>query len=73
VSPSSLAALLAERNGVFVHFTGNPSEIARRLHARDGHTPPIAEIRELLDAYASVFATLAAAAPIITIDCTVMD
>jgi hypothetical protein len=70
---AGLASLLAERNGAFVHLTGSPSQIARRLLARDGHAPPLAEIRQLLDAYVSVFAALAGSVSIMTTECPPMD
>ena len=63
---ASLASIIAEREGVLVHLTGQPEEIAARLRARDGHSPPLRKIRELLDAYVNAFAALAGAAPIIT-------
>ena len=63
---ASLASIIAEREGVLVHLTGHPEEIAARLRARDGHSPPLRKIRELLDAYVNAFVALAGAAPIIT-------
>ena len=61
-----LASCVAERDGVLVHLTGDPKEIVARLRGRDGHSPPLREIRELLDAYVNAFSALAGAAPIIT-------
>ena len=65
---ASLATAIAERDGVLVHLTGRPEEIVARLRARDGQSPPLTEIKELLDAYANAFAALAGVVPIITAD-----
>ena len=51
-----------------VHLTGDPEEIAASLQARDGHSPPLGDIRELLDAYVNAFSALAGAVPIVTAD-----
>ena len=63
-----LATAIAERDGVLVHLTGRPEEIVARLQARDGQSPSLTEIKELLDAYANAFAALAGVMPIITAD-----
>jgi len=56
--------------GILVHLTGQPDQIAARLLARDGHTPPLARVSALITAYADTFGKLAAHAPVITIDTT---
>jgi thymidylate kinase len=65
---TNLALAVAERDGVLVHLTGQPEKIATRLQSRDGWSPSLSEIRELLDSYANIFAALAGVAPIITTD-----
>jgi thymidylate kinase len=65
-----LAVAVAERDGILVHLTGQPEQIAARLLARDGHAPPLQHIRALMDAYVDVLTDLAAHAPVITIDTT---
>ena len=65
---TGLASLIAERDGALVHLTGELEEIAARLQARDGHSPPLRDIRELLDAYVNAFSALAGAVPIVTAD-----
>ncbi len=67
---ADLAAIVAERDGVLIHLTGQPEEIAARLHRRDGQSPPPARIRALTAAYAHVFAGLAPYAPAVTIRTT---
>ena len=53
-----LSSVVAARDGVLVHLTGQPEEIAARLRARDGHSLPLKGIRELLDAYVNAFNAL---------------
>ncbi len=65
---ASLATAIAERDGVLVHLTGRPEEIVARLQTRDGQSPSLREIRELLEAYANVFAALAGVVPIVAAD-----
>jgi thymidylate kinase len=65
---TNLALAVAERDGVLVHLTGQPEEIAARLQSRDGRSPSLSEIRKVLDSYANIFTALAGAVPIITAD-----
>jgi thymidylate kinase len=67
---TQLAAIVARRDGILVHLTGQPDQIAARLLARDGHAPPLARVSALITAYADTFDKLAAHAPVITIDTT---
>ncbi|MGI5232529.1 hypothetical protein [Actinoallomurus sp. CA-142502] len=64
---AKLAAIVTARNGVFVHLTGTPEQIAARLTARDGHAPSLMEIGALIAGYSEVFAWLATCAPVITV------
>jgi thymidylate kinase len=66
-----LAAATARRGGILVHLIGQPDQIAARLLARDGHTPELRRIAELITAYTDVFTRLADHAPVTTIDTTV--
>jgi ABC-type uncharacterized transport system ATPase component len=70
IQAAQLAGQVARRGGVLVHLTGQPDQIAARLLARDGHTPPLARISALITAYADIFGKLAAHAPVTTIDTT---
>lgn len=63
-----LAEDVNNRDGVFLHLTGSAASIAARLTARDQRAPEIAELAALIDAYTRVFTTLAAHAPVITLD-----
>jgi hypothetical protein len=47
-----------------------PPEVAARLLARDGYTPPLTRLTALITSYIGVFGKLAAHAPVITIDTT---
>jgi thymidylate kinase len=67
---TQLAAIVAQRGGILIHLTGQPDQIAARLLARDGHTPPLARVSALITAYADTFGKLDAHAPVITIDTT---
>lgn len=68
-----LATAAAQRGGILVHLTGQPSQIAARLLARDGHAPALPRITALISAYAGVFARLADHAPVIIIDTTAAE
>lgn len=68
---ADLATIVAERDGILIHLTGQPEQIAARLLARDGHCPPLARIQALTAAYADVVARLAGYVPVITISTTV--
>lgn len=65
-----LAATAARRDGILVHLTGQPDQLAARILARDGHAPALARVRALTDAYRDVFTRLADHAPVMTIDTT---
>jgi thymidylate kinase len=66
----SLAMLVAERDGVLVHLTGDPEVIAARLMSRDGTAPPPHRLRAIIDGYHTAFGLLDGAATIITVDTT---
>jgi thymidylate kinase len=68
---AGLAFALEDRGGVLVHLTAHPKALAWRLRVRDGHAPPLDRIRAVLRAYRDVFAGLAGAAPVVSIDTTV--
>jgi gluconate kinase len=65
-----LAAVVADRDGLLVHLTGQPDLIAARLLARDGHAPPVQRLRALTAAYAAVVGSLAGHMSVTTIDTT---
>jgi broad-specificity NMP kinase len=67
---ASLAFALGDRGGVLVHLTAHPKAVAWRLRVRDGYAPALDRISAVLRAYCSVFAGLAGAAPIVTVDTT---
>jgi thymidylate kinase len=67
---TDLVRRIAARGGVLVHLTGRPDIIADRLRARDGPVLSADRIRAIIEAYRSAFASLATAAPIITVDTT---
>jgi hypothetical protein len=62
--------LVAERDGVLVHLTGDPDVIAARLMSRDGTASPPHRLRAIIDAYHTAFGLLDGAATIITVDTT---
>lgn len=73
ISPSAAADLArqtAGRRGVLVHLTGDPDVIASRLRARDGHVPPVGQIRAIIDGFRRAFGLLDGSAPIRTVDTT---
>ncbi len=70
---AELTFFLADRGGLLVHLTGHPSTLAARLKVRDGYAPAMDKITALLKTYQDVFAGLAGAAPIVTVDTTASD
>lgn len=67
---AELTFLLADRGGLLVHLTAHPKALTARLRARDGYAPAMDRITTLLRTYRDVFAGLADAAPIVTVDTT---
>ncbi len=67
---AQLAAIVADRQGILVHLTGQPDRITARLQERDGHAPPQAHIHSLIAGYANVFKQLSEHATVLNIDTT---
>jgi len=64
-----LSATLAARGGAFVHLTGTPAAIQRRLlDRRDTELPALGDISDLVTAYQRIFESLAAHAPVVHVD-----
>jgi thymidylate kinase len=66
----TLAKIVTNRDGVFLHLTASAETIRACLLRRDSEAPPLEEIAVLLEAYQTVFTTLRESVPAITFDAT---